>query len=218
MLPGLMPVLSGAVTFSRFRAEPAGDAPSDTKRWLTKGLKTGAFEPIDQRTEEERAVGFVQLENADATDFPPGSFLYGEYALFGFRVDTLKVPASLLKAELEKWAKAFEKENGRPPTRGEKAENRASIRHMLRQRAVPNTKVHDVSWNLKTQQVQVWAASRKTVEEVMLAVETAFSVKLQPLVPVAFAARAGIPDDALTPTPELIGLELSNSEVNHGEA
>ncbi len=218
MVPGLMPVLSGAVTFSRFRAEPAGDAPSDTKRWLTKGLKTGAFEPIDQRTEEERAVGFVQLENADATDFPPGSYLYGEYALFGFRVDTLKVPASLLKAELEKWAKAFEKENARPPTRGEKAENRASIRHMLRQRAVPNTKVHDVSWNLKTQQVQVWAASRKTVEEVMLAVETAFSVKLQPLVPVAFAASAGIPDDALTPTPELIGMELSNSEVNHGEA
>lgn len=219
-----MPVLSGAVTFSRFRAEPAGNAPSDTKRWLAKGLKSGAFEPIDlKKTEDERAVGFVELENHDSTDFSTGSVLHGEYALFGFRVDTVKIPAAVLKAELDKWATAFEKQNGRAPTRGEKAENRASIRHMLRQRAVPTTKVHDVSWNLKTSQVQLWAASRKTVEELLVALETAFEVKLQALVPATLAASAGIKDDALLPTPELIGMEISkgempSSEVTHGEA
>ena len=223
-LPALMPVLSGAVTFSRFRAEPAGNAPSDVKRWLAKGLKSGLFEPIDlKKTEDERAAGFVELENHDSTDFSTGSVLYGEYALFGFRIDTVKVPAAVLKAELDKWATAFEKQNGRAPTRGEKAENRASLRHMLRQRAVPSTKVHDVSWNLKTQQVQLWAASRKAVDEILLALETAFEVKLQPLVPASLAARAGIADDALVPTPELIGVEISNSEipsseVTHGEA
>ena len=73
----------------------------------------------------------------------------------------------MLKAELDKWAAAFEKENGRPPSRGEKAENRASIRQMLRNRAVPITKVHDVSWNLKSQQLQIWAASRKAVDEIL---------------------------------------------------
>jgi len=223
-LPGFMPVLSGAVTFSRFRSEPAGNAPSDKKRWLAKGLKSGAFEPIDlKKTEDERAAGFVELENHDSTDFSTGSILYGDYALFGFRVDTVKVPAPVLKAELDKWATAFEKQNGRAPTRGEKAENRASLRHMLRQRAVPSTKVHDVSWNLQTQQVQIWAASRKTVDEILLAMEQAFEVKLQPLVPAALAARAGIKDEELVPTPELIGMEISNSEipsseVSHGEA
>ncbi len=224
MLPGFMPVLSGAVTFSRFRSEPTGNAPSDVKRWLAKGLKSGAFEPIDlKKTEDERAAGFVELENHESVDFSTGSVLYGEYALFGFRVDTVKVPAPVLKAELDKWATAFEKQNGRAPTRGEKAENRASLRHMLRQRAVPTTKVHDVSWNLKTSQVQLWAASRKAVDEILLAMETAFEVKLQPLVPASLAARAGIPDDALIPTPELIGVEIANneipsSEVAHGEA
>ena len=217
-----MPVLSGAVTFSRFRAEPAGNAPSDTKRWLTKGLKSGLFEPIDlKKTEDERAAGFVELENHDATDFTPGGVLYGEYALFGFRIDTIKVPAPVLKAELDKWMKGFEKQNGRPPTRGEKAENRASLRHMLRQRAVPFTKVHDVSWNLKTNQVQLWASSRKAVDEILLAVETAFEVKLQPLVPTSLAASAGINVAELVPTPELIGMEISagelpTSEVTHG--
>lgn len=223
-LRGFMPVLSGAVTFSRFRAEPAGNAPSDTKRWLAKGLKSGAFEPIDlKKTEDERAAGFVELENQDSVDFSTGSVLYGEYALFGFRIDTVKIPAPVLKAELDKWMKAFEKQNGRQPTRGEKAENRASIRHMLRQRAVPITKVHDVSWNLKTHQVQIWAASRKAVDEILLAIEQAFEVKLEALVPAALAARAGIADDALVPTPELIGMEIANheipsSEVTHGEA
>jgi recombination associated protein RdgC len=224
MLPGSMPVLSGAVTFSRFRSEPTGNAPSDVKRWLAKGLKSGAFEPIDlKKTEDERAAGFVELENPDSVDFSTGSVLYGEYALFGFRVDTVKVPAAVLKAELGKWATSFEKQNGRAPTRGEKAENRASLRHMLRQRAVPSTKVHDVSWNLKTSQVQLWAASRKAVDEILLALETAFEVKLQPLVPASLAARAGIADDALIPTPELIGVEIAHSEipsseVAHGEA
>ncbi len=223
-LPGFMPVLSGAVTFSRFRSEPAGNAPSDTKRWLAKGLKSGAFEPIDlKKTEDERAAGFVELENHDSTDFSTGSILYGDYALFGFRIDTVKVPAAQLKAELDKWATAFEKQNGRQPTRGEKAENRASLRHMLRQRSVPSTKVHDVSWNLQTQQVQIWAASRKAVDEILLALETAFEVKLQPLVPASLAARAGIKDEELVPTPELIGMEISHkeipsSEVSHGQA
>jgi recombination associated protein RdgC len=219
-----MPVLSGAVTFSRFRSEPAGNAPSDTKRWLAKGLKSGAFEPIDlKKTEDERASGFVELENHDGTDFATGSVLYGEYVLFGFRIDTVKVPSAVLKAELDKWMKGFEKENGRAPTRGEKSENRASLRHMLRQRSVPNTKVHDVSWNLKTNQVQLWAASRKAVDEILLAMETAFEVKLQPLVPASLAARAGIDDGNLVPTPELIGMEISQSEipsaeVTHGQA
>ena len=223
-LPGFMPVLSGAVTFSRFRSEPAGNAPSDKKRWLAKGLKSGAFEPIDlKKTEDERAAGFVELENHDSTEFSTGAILYGDYALFGFRIDTVKVPSAQLKAELDKWATAFEKQNGRAPTRGEKSENRASLRHMLRQRSVPGTKVHDVSWNLKTQQVQIWAASRKAVDEILLALETAFEVKLQPLVPASLAARAGIADDALIPTPELIGVEIANneipsSEVAHGEA
>jgi len=223
-VPPLMPVLSGAVTFSRFRSEPTGDAPSDTKRWLSKGLKSGLFEPIDlKKTEDERAAGFVELENSDSTDFTTGSVLYGEYALFGYRVDTVKVPPALLKAELAKWQKEFEKREGRQPTRGEKSENRASLKHMLRQRAVPMTKVHDVSWNLKTNQVQLWAASRKTVDELLLAIEECFQVKLQPLVPASLAAQAGISDENLVPTPELIGMEISSSEiasseVNHGDA
>ncbi|MDY7227503.1 recombination-associated protein RdgC [Hyalangium rubrum] len=212
-----MPVLRGAVTFSRFLVEPAEEAPADLKRWLTKALKARAFVPIDRRSEEERAVGFVELENHDSTEFPTSSLHYGEYALFGYRIDQIKIPAPVLRAEVDKWAANFAKEKGRPPSRAEKAENKASLRQVLRNRAVPSTKVHDLSWNLKSQQLQIWAASRTAVEEVLNAVETGFKVKLQPLVPAAIAARTGIDESTLGPTAELIGVDLP-AEVSHGEA
>lgn len=212
-----MPILRGAVTFSRFLVQPDEGAPADLKRSLSRTLKARAFAPIDRRSDEERAVGFVELENHDSTEFPASALFYGEYALFGYRIDQIKVPGPVLRAEVDKWAAAFQKEKGRPPSRGEKAENRSSVRQMLRNRAVPLTKVHDVSWNLKSQQLQIWAASRKAVEEVLNAVETGFKVKLIPLIPAAAAARMGIEDSALGPTAELIGMELQ-AEVSHGEA
>jgi recombination associated protein RdgC len=212
-----MPILRGAVTFSRFLVQPDEGAPADLTRSLSRTLKARAFAPIDRRSDEERAAGFVELENHDSSEFPAGALFYGEYALFGYRIDQIKVPGPVLRAEVDKWAAAFQKEKGRPPSRGEKAENRTSVRQMLRNRAVPLTKVHDVSWNLKSQQLQIWAASRKAVEEVLGAVETGFKVKLIPLNPASAAARMGIEDSALGPTAELIGMELQ-AEVSHGEA
>jgi recombination associated protein RdgC len=216
-----MPVLRGAVTFSRFLVEPAEGAAADLKRSLSRALKARAFAPIERRSEEERAAGFVELENHDASEFPAGNLFYGEYALFSYRIDAIKIPGPVIRAELDKWATAFEKEKGRAPSRSEKAESKGSLRQMLRNRAVPITKVHDVSWNLKAQQLQIWAASRKAVDEVLGAIETAFKVKLIPLIPASAAARMGIEESALGPTAELIGLELSAErpvEVSHGEA
>ena len=216
-----MPVLSGAVTFSRFRVEPAKEAPSDIKRWLTRGLKAHAFEPIDRRSEEERAAGFVELENAEASDFSTSHLFYGEYALFSFRIDTIKVPAAALKAEMTKWQAAFEKENARPPSRSEKNQFKGEVRQMLRNRATPRTNILDVAWNLKTQQVQIWAASRKVVDEITIALESALGVKLIGITPASMAQTAGIDESALGPTAELIGMDLpatATEEVTHGEA
>lgn len=204
-----MPVLRGAVTFSRFRAEFPDKPPANLKALLARGLKAHAFEPIDRKGEEDRAAGFVELESPEAVGFEGTSFLSGEYALFSFRVDQLRVPGAVLKQELEKWASAFEKEKGRAPARSEKNATRDSLRQMLRNRAVPSIKTFDVSWNLKTHQVQIWAASRKAVDEIQLSTEEAFGVKLLPLAPAAIAAASGIQDGQLMPTAELIGAEMS---------
>jgi recombination associated protein RdgC len=213
-----MPVLGGAVTFSRFRAEHPRKPPADTRRWVSRALASGAFEPLDpRRAEEERAVGFVELEDADATEF--GSALQGERALFAFRVDAIKVRASAVKAEVERWAAAVTAEKGHPPAKREKAERREIVRQALRQKAEPVSKVHDVAWNLDAGEVTIWAASRKAVEEVAAAIEGAFEVRLHPATPGAAAARARLAEKALLPTAELVGVGAERGgEVDHGEA
>ena len=213
-----MPILSGTVTFARFRVEPAEDFPTDVRRWLSRGLRAQAFAPIDRQTEEERAVGFVELEDHGSTDLAPSRIFYGEYALMAWRIDTLKVPAATLKAELAQWAEAFEEEQGRAPTKGEKAERRGALRQAMRAQAEPVTKVHDVSWNLSAQQLQIWAGSRKVVDEIMLKMEACFRIKLHAQVPSVVARQQGVPDAALGPTAELLGLALSGKEVARGQA
>lgn len=211
-----MPVHRGAVTFARFWVDSPKRSPSEVTRWLTGGLKARAFEPIDKRGEEERSAGFVELEDNEAIEFPVGNLFHGERAIFAWRIDKLRIPASELKAELEKWMQAFEQENKRAPNRAEKTENKGQIRHMLKMRAAPATKIFDITWNLSTQQLQIWAASRTIVEEVQTAIEAALEVKLVDRVPAAIAVQAGIPEDALTPTAELVGME--GVEVQHGQA
>ncbi len=195
-----MPILKGAVTFARFRVE--GFDKRETS-WIAKNLKVHPFEPIRKQSEDERSAGWVELENRDAVEFSTGAVHYGEYALFSYRVDVLKVPGGQLKEELEKWVRTFEAEHTRPANRREKNDARAALKQQLRQKMTPKVKTFDVSWNLKTQELQVWAASRKTVEEIEGALEKTFGVKVLALAPATAAASLGIKEEDLTPTPDL---------------
>jgi DNA recombination-dependent growth factor C len=198
-----MPILRGAVTFSRLRAEPLGKSSSDQAQWLARGLRLRAFHPIDRSGDQDRSAGFVALEDNDSVDFEPGDFLQGDYLLVTWRVDQLKIPSATLRAELEKWRQAFEKDNARPPGRVERAEARLAIRQELRNHTNPSTRTVDVSWNLSTHEAQVWTVSRSMLDEVVDGLEKAFGVKLTPLVPPTVADSLQIPDKALEPTPEL---------------
>ncbi len=214
-----MPILRGAVTFSRFRVqtpEPANLSPakvppakpslaklSNEAKQLGKSLKNRGFEPIDRKGDEERSAGFVELEDHDSIEFAPGNLYFGEYALFSYRVETLKVPSALLKAEHEKWCREYEREKGHPPKRYEKTENRLALRQALRSRAVPTNKVHDICWNLKTGEMQIWASSRTVVDEIQQAIEKACDLTLAAMVPLAVAQALGIDEKDLQPTAEL---------------
>ncbi len=201
-----MPILRGAVTFSRFQAEAAAERPRDLKASLSKGLRARAFTPIERRSDEDRAAGFVELEQPDATEFPPGSFLYGEWALFAYRVDQLKIPGGELRAQLAKWSLAFERDKGRAPSRVERAQGREAVKGLLRAHTTPRTRLIEVSWNLKTDQLLIWSTSRRAVDEVQEAMRTAFGLNVLAKVPAAAAEKLGA--KTLRPTVELCGPEL----------
>ena len=198
-----MALLSGSATFSRFTVEPPA---GDPRKWLTRGLAKGKFEPLDlQRSEDDRSAGFVEREETDSTRFSVGAVTLGEWALFAWRVDAVAVRASAVKAELAKWEGAFVSKNRRPPARAERASARETIRRELRLRTPVATRTFDVSWNLETHELLAWVASRKVVEEIAAALETSFDAKLTPGSPAALAARAGAVLEKLGPTAELVG-------------
>lgn len=200
-----MPIRKGAVSASRFRV--SGKTPKDVRGWLTKALKRKGFEPIDPKGDDERASGFVELENDRATEFPPGALFEGEHALFAWRVETIRIPQAALRTKLSEWAAAFESKNGRAPGRAQKAEQKLLIRKGLRARTDPTVKVFDVSYALDSQELLVWATSATIVEEVQSALEESLEVRLVPCVPAALLDGDEV--DSLMPTPELFGEELS---------
>ena len=175
--------------------------PKDVKKWLTKGLKLGAFEPIDPKGDETRSAGFVELEDDQATNFAAGALFEGLYALFAWRVEKIRMPASTVRAELAEWMKKFEAKNGRGPGRKEKADQKDLIRKALRSKTPPTAGVSDVSYELPLGEVLVWASSTSIVEEVQLALEKGLEVRLIPRVPASFVPPGVL--EVLGPTPEL---------------
>jgi DNA recombination-dependent growth factor C len=196
-----MPIRRGSVNLARFRL--AGALPKDVKRWLQRALEKAAFEPIDLKGDDERASGFVELEAPERTEFAAGALFHGLYALFAWRVDTLKVKSSAVRAGLLQWSQAFEQKNGRPPGRRERAEQKDTLKRALRAKQDPVTKVFEVSVDLTTRDVFVWATSRKVVDDVAAALEAALELKLVPRVPAAFLEPEAL--DALSPTKALFG-------------
>jgi recombination associated protein RdgC len=198
-----MPLLSGSATFSRFTVEPPA---GDPRKWLTRGLTRGRFEPLDLRgSEDDRAAGFVEREEIDSTRFGVGAVSLAEWAVFAWRVDSVAVPAAAVKAELAKWEAAFVTGSRRPPARAERASAREAIRRELRLRTPVATRTFDLTWNLQTRELLAWVGSRKVVDEIAAAFESAFGAKLTACSPAALAARGGAALARLAPTPELVG-------------
>ncbi|MGQ0507383.1 MAG: recombination-associated protein RdgC [Myxococcaceae bacterium] len=208
-----MPILRGNVTFARYRVEHEKKSPSEFRRWFVNALKSQAFQPIDRKGDHDRAAGFAELEDAEKAAFNVSSLFYGERALFCWRVDQIKIPAAMLREELQRWEQKFVEENERKPAKSEKSKMKAELRDRLRNKVPPVTKTHDVAWNLKSQELQLWSSSRKTIDEILVAIEEAFDAKLTPRVPGAMAASQGVEDKALLPTASLVGV---SEEAVHG--
>ncbi len=204
-----MPLLKGAVTYARFAATSHKEPVKDPRRSLANALRKAAFEPLDQTGEQDRAAGWVELEDHDATELAPSRFLYGSYLLATWRVDSIRVPAALVRSEIDAWARQFEERAGHPPKRSDKAEQKELVLKKLRRRAFVTTQTFDVSWNQDTNAVQIWAASKKIVEEIQIAIEEAFDVSLQPTSPGARVEASEIDPESVRPTPALFGEDVA---------
>jgi recombination associated protein RdgC len=213
-----MPVRRGSVSFARFRAASDKPKSKDPRRSLAAALRKRAFEPLDREGEEDRAAGWVELDDPDSAALAPGSFLFGDHVVVTWRVDALRIPAAMVRAEVDAWAKVHEAKHGQPPRRQEKKAQKELVLRKLRRQAFMSTKTFDVSWNAGTDHVEIWATSAKVIEEIQVAFEETFGVHLVPRSPGALAGEAGVDVSTIEPTAALFGTDVATEARAHVES
>lgn len=207
-----MPIISGSVSFARFQVERSAKTRGQAKH-VSRALSERGFEPLDPKSEDEQAAGFVSLRDRDRAELDADDISVGDSLAFAYRVDKLRVPSSAVKEELKRFARAFEAKNHRRPGRKEQAEEKLLIVRRLRGRAFLSTKTVDVAWNLVADEISIWATGRKLVEEVQGALEETLHLQLRAKTP---AVRAAAEGEALGPTPALFGPEVAREVKRHG--
>lgn len=164
-------------------------------------LKQFAFAPIDDLPGEETAHGWVNfddmLDTAWATSVPEK----GNFMVFGFRLDTRRVPGPVLKIE---YGKALQEEQEKAQAEGKqfvsrkrKKELKELVKTKLMAKTPPSPAVVDAALDRTTGQLLVGSTSNKQLELIAEYFKTSFGQDLRELNFAGLEAKADALKDSL---------------------
>lgn len=141
-----MSVLSGSFPARRYHVKNLANTPPNYFEMLREGLVAGNFVEKLGIWSGVR-TGWCSLDNYLNPD-PSDQCMVGEYAVFGFRVDTRNAPAGLVRAKLDRAVRAWKAEhNAKAIPKDVKQELRESVTDEVLSNTSPRTKVIDVAWD-----------------------------------------------------------------------
>jgi hypothetical protein len=198
-----MAFLRNSVSFTRYRLLDA--LPAALAAELPDKLRQFSFRDIDDLP-EERSWGWVNFDDlldAEWRVSPPRKG--GEYIVFSLRLDTRRVPASVLKKH---FALALREEEARLRAQGKnyvarerKKELREQALLFLKRRFLPIPAEFQVIWNMASGQIFIATLSSKVLELFEELFLRSFGLHLSRLDPSGLA-------DALLPEEDLDRLDL----------
>ncbi len=140
-----MSLYNGGLSLRRFLV--LGPVPTEDK--LAEGLAEYQFRPFQDGLEEERA-GWCDWRNPLILPPEKDWVCQERFALFGLRIDTRKVPATLLKAHVDLRLRRLMAEKDLAFIGKEaRISMQDEVKAELLQKVLPSTKVSDVAWDLK---------------------------------------------------------------------
>ncbi|MBW2185198.1 MAG: recombination-associated protein RdgC [Deltaproteobacteria bacterium] len=205
-----MGLLSNTVSISQF--DVVGDFPQgDLTTWVGENLPKFAFQSIDNSA-EELALGWVELDDFQNSEFiDPTSWLRDNYVTFTLRRDQRRLPAALVKGELQREQRRFLEENptyNRVP-KDKNEELKELVRSRLLVRVLPSPTLYDVLWNLRTQRLTFANLSTRTIDDLTDLFQKTFpGLRLVSVYPLA-RARTVVPESLR---------EVLNEEAHSPEA
>lgn len=191
-----MGLLGASCTFTRFRI--VEEVPATLWGQIPSKLKQFAFQDIDENA-EERGWGWTCFEDMLDTTWRSAPPDKGTFLAFGFRLDTRRIPAAVLKKHV---TLALREEEARIREQGKKFvsrdrrnELRDQVRLRLMARFLPIPAVFDVSWATESNTVYLASVQSKLVDLFLNHFTLTFELHLEPLTPFALAASM-IPEEA----------------------
>ncbi len=183
-----MGLVHGSATFCRYEVD--GALPEDYLDTFPKEILRYAFHTLDDLPGEERSTGWVNILDMFDNEFRAMEYFKEPFIALSWRVDVKRIPKKALLQycrEAEKEVKGREGLDYLPkPLREEIKE---SVRLRLLKRAIPQSGVYDMVWNLQTNIVLFGATASKLCDEFAEFFRKTFHLQLIPLYPYALAQQ-----------------------------
>jgi len=201
-------ILQGTVSLKRFLVMgPVPDAKD-----LQAGLEQDQFRPFQDGLEEER-IGWCDWRNPLIT--PPDEDWVGQerFAVFALRIDTRRVPSTLLKAHVDLRLQSLQKEKDLAFVGKEARISLADeIKVELLRKVLPTPKVVEVAWDLKGGLLWTTASSGKAQGALTSLFIKSFGCEVHPLAPLVLSGRL-CPDLSVEALMALDPLDLELEEA-----
>ncbi len=180
-----MSLLQGTLSLRRFLVL----GPVPTAADLLEGLRQDTFRPFEDGLEEER-LGWCDWRNLLITP-PEGEWVMQErFAVFGLRLDTRRVPAALLKAQVDLKLHSLQKEKDLAFIGKEaRISLQDEVKADLLRKVLPTPRVAEVAWDLKGGLLWTTASSNQIQSALVGLFIKSFGCELQPLAPLLLAGR-----------------------------
>ena len=203
-----MSILQGTVSLKRFLV--MGPVPDEKD--LQAGLEQDQFRTFTDGLEEER-VGWCDWRNPLIT--PPDENWVGQerFAVFALRIDTRRVPSTLLKAHVDLRLQALQKERDLTFVGKEARISLADeVKVELLRKVLPTPKVIEVAWDLKGGILWTTASSAKAQGILSSLFIKSFGCEIHPLAPLVLSGRL-CPDLSVEALMALDPLDLELEEA-----
>lgn len=203
-----MGLISGSGSFTRYIAD--GALPENFMEVLSEKIVRYSFRNLDEKSIDERSVGWVNVMDMFDNRFGGLEFLKEPYITMSLRVDERKIPATALKQYcLEAEEKIKKDENLEYLQKGRRLDIKDGVRLRLLKRAIPVSRCYDMIWNYSTGLIIFGCTANKVCDEFAEFFLQTFDVQLQAICPYTLASRflekEGVSPDLLD------GLGPSNS-------
>ena len=202
-----MSLLQGTLSLRRFLV--LGPVPAEED--LLEGLQQDQFRPFEDGMEEER-LGWCDWRNPLITP-PEDAWVSQErFAIFGLRMDTRRVPTTLLKAHVDLRLHRLMKEKDLAFIGKEaRISLQDEVKVELLKKVLPTPKVVEVAWDLKGGILWTTASTTRTQGALTGLFMKSFGCELQPLAPLLLAGRLA----PHLPVEALMALDPLDLELEH---